>query len=679
MSFVRIAVCLTLLAVQLSDTNGFTFINRARKFPLSSTSVSEPTTGKWRESLKFWKRKDDLPTKPENAVLVFGATGKTGKQIVKKLLEENKQIVIPARNETKVMEVFGDLIENENIFVDPTIDLTDPYSVTSELFDGVDQIVSSLGPTFGDPAASSEAIDFYANLDIFRKFKKVLEKRETPDMNLNGLLRKSLVSLSESSRQLERWMRRDDAMVGGRSSSIWSEVDWEEEGVEFARWTGEIDTNMGGFCGTDYVEKFDTNGFDGIILRVRGDGNRYKVRLIPDNAEMEKNEYQYQASFDTVDGQWMDVFMPFDSFVAVKRNQVDYRAPPVNKASPNGRMLCVGLMRSKYAYNEMESVNFAAGSFCLDVEDIALFSAPRPAIVMISSAGTERINKLETEEERKRDIPIVQLNPGGILHWKYKAEEELRVSGLDYAIVRATGLANAPSSSSSSSDAPTQAQAPATAAAKETNEAQTQGGDTETSPSSTSSSSSSSSSSTYASFLSKERAMLASPRRLQFSQGDTISGRITREELAELTVAALKSPYAVGTTFEVRRDETESGKLPSTTDPNNWNMAQGTWDNQGWEKQDYDYNFRKLVKDTDRFLGGVTISPTITGPECDTGGATGVVTKTRTGKVPIFGSTTLLPPFPMAHPPPGEEVSEDRKQEILSDPRVQAAIVRNAE
>lgn len=45
-----------------------------------------------------------------------------------------------------------------------------------------------------------------------------------------------------------------------------------------------------------------------------------------------------------------------------------------------------------------------------------------------------------SEEERKNDIPIVALNPGGILNWKYKAETRLRESQLDYCVIRATGL-----------------------------------------------------------------------------------------------------------------------------------------------------------------------------------------------------------------------------------------------
>eukprot|EP00955_Chlamydomonas_euryale_P118473 366546-Chlamydomonas_euryale.AAC.6 len=47
--------------------------------------------------------------------------------------------------------------------------------------------------------------------------------------------------------------------------------------------------------------------------------------------------------------------------------------------------------------------------------------------LLISSAGVERNAIIgDDEEARKADIPIVQLNPGGTLNYKYQAECTLR-------------------------------------------------------------------------------------------------------------------------------------------------------------------------------------------------------------------------------------------------------------
>lgn len=56
-------------------------------------------------------------------------------------------------------------------------------------------------------------------------------------------------------------------------------------------------------------------------------------------------------------------------------------------------------------------------------------------------AGVER-NAIIGDDAaaRKRDIPIVQLNPGGVLNYKYDAECALRASGLPYTIIRCTGV-----------------------------------------------------------------------------------------------------------------------------------------------------------------------------------------------------------------------------------------------
>lgn len=56
---------------------------------------------------------------------------------------------------------------------------------------------------------------------------------------------------------------------------------------------------------------------------------RYKFRLKPEDLAA-KNEYQYQASFDSPTT-FADVYLPFDSFNAVRRNDVIFSAPKVHK------------------------------------------------------------------------------------------------------------------------------------------------------------------------------------------------------------------------------------------------------------------------------------------------------------------------------------------------------------
>lgn len=58
----------------------------------------------------------------------------------------------------------------------------------------------------------------------------------------------------------------------------------------------------------------------------------------------------------------------------------------------------------------------------------------------MSSAATERNARIADDQAaRKADIPIVQLNPGGVLNYKYEGETAVRTSGLPYTVLKPVG------------------------------------------------------------------------------------------------------------------------------------------------------------------------------------------------------------------------------------------------
>jgi hypothetical protein len=115
---------------------------------------------------------------------------------------------------------------------------------------------------------------------------------------------------------------------------------------------------------------------------------------------------------------------------------------------------------------------------------------PLPKVIMCSSAG---VTRPAWDDEKKKqfvgaaDIPIVRLNPFGILDVKRESEEKLRQSGTGYCIVRPGGLNDKWPAGS----------------------------------------------------------------RPVFSQGDVAVGRINRQDLAKVLVDVLSAPEATGKTFEV--------------------------------------------------------------------------------------------------------------------------------
>lgn len=150
-------------------------------------------------------------------------------------------------------------------------------------------------------------------------------------------------------------------------------------------------------------------------------------------------------------------------------------------------------MYSRFEVNGLRNRECRAGRFGIDFGSaISMYAGPSlPRFVLVSSAGVERNALCAGDDERRsREIPIVRLNPGGVLNYKYAAELALRNSGLEYCVVRPCGLVDD---------------------------------------------------------LEGEDATL------ELAQGDAITGRLTRREVARVVAAALETGDATRKTFEVRR------------------------------------------------------------------------------------------------------------------------------
>ena len=86
--------------------------------------------------------------------------------------------------------------------------------------------------------------------------------------------------------------------------------------------------NNGGFASVRTVmASGDLSNFAGLVLRVRGDGRRYQLRLRTDG---DFDGLAYRAEFDTEPGRWIAVALPFDAFVPTFRGYVPSNAPPLD-------------------------------------------------------------------------------------------------------------------------------------------------------------------------------------------------------------------------------------------------------------------------------------------------------------------------------------------------------------
>lgn len=149
----------------------------------------------------------------------------------------------------------------------------------------------------------------------------------------------------------EAWPSIDDGVMGGVSSSAMV----IEGGV--ASFRGEVSfANNGGFASLrSRPQARDLSACEGLVLRVRGDGRRYGLRLRTDAAF---DGVSYQAELQPPAGEWVEVALPFTAFDPVFRGRRVADHPPLDPA----RVTTFGLIIARQE-----------GPFRLDVANISGF------------------------------------------------------------------------------------------------------------------------------------------------------------------------------------------------------------------------------------------------------------------------------------------------------------------
>ena len=105
------------------------------------------------------------------------------------------------------------------------------------------------------------------------------------------------------------WYVVNDNVMGGRSVGGFQ----QEEGELI--FTGRTNTNGGGFSSIrSQPAQLDLSNYTGIELKIRGDGRRYTWRLTTE-ARWRGKQISYWADFETRDGTWTTVNIPFGDFI----------------------------------------------------------------------------------------------------------------------------------------------------------------------------------------------------------------------------------------------------------------------------------------------------------------------------------------------------------------------------
>lgn len=164
------------------------------------------------------------------------------------------------------------------------------------------------------------------------------------------------------------WTSIDDVVMGGRSRSALTAAP-DGTGVFQGTVSGE---NGGGFASVrSRPLGLDLSGREGLRLRLRGDGKRYKLCV---KNEAAFDGVVYQSAFETRPDAWQTVDLPFARFVPTYRGRRLDGEPPLDPS----RIATLGLMVSDRQF----------GGFRLEIASLAPYGRSPGAPATKSSDST---------------------------------------------------------------------------------------------------------------------------------------------------------------------------------------------------------------------------------------------------------------------------------------------------
>ncbi|MBM3211673.1 DUF4174 domain-containing protein [Candidatus Poribacteria bacterium] len=120
------------------------------------------------------------------------------------------------------------------------------------------------------------------------------------------------------------WSIVNDDVMGGISQS---DMIVTNESIAIFQGTLSLE-NYGGFASVrTKPANFELSGYDGIAIRVKGDGRKYQLRLRTDDR---LDGVSYQQEFQTMANKWTNIKLPFDEFVPTFRGRIVADAPDLS-------------------------------------------------------------------------------------------------------------------------------------------------------------------------------------------------------------------------------------------------------------------------------------------------------------------------------------------------------------
>lgn len=357
------------------------------------------------------------PQPTTGVILVTGAINGIGRFIVQQLRNRNYSVRVLGKEVEQIQNLVGKEVE---VFAG---DLALPESLQPQL---MKEVVAAVCCVDWSTQRQEKGINSTKSDPKIAAIERgIAAFTELASQHLSPLSTLMLFDFTQPSEQIkEIWGAVDDVVMGGVSESRL------QLGQNFAQFTGNVSTaNNGGFASIrtrNFDPPLNLARYEGIELRVKGDGQRYKFFL---RGENRWDGVGYSYSFDTTKGEWQNVRIPFDQLIPVFRAKTLPDAPAFDPSQTHAMQL----MLSKFEYDKALNPHFSTGNFALQIESIKAYQPqPIPQLVLISNADVLRIEQTDAEREKLLAETLLA------------SEESVRQSGLNYTIIRPCTLTDDP-------------------------------------------------------------------------------------------------------------------------------------------------------------------------------------------------------------------------------------------
>ena len=123
----------------------------------------------------------------------------------------------------------------------------------------------------------------------------------------------------------QQWQVINDGVMGGLSDGQF-QINAEGNAV----FLGTVSLkNNGGFTSVKNREPINLQGYIGIRLTIRGDGNRYSFRIQTGEGN-KTHKWSYECRFDTAPNSTEEIQLPFDDFKPTYRGSTPEGVPPLD-------------------------------------------------------------------------------------------------------------------------------------------------------------------------------------------------------------------------------------------------------------------------------------------------------------------------------------------------------------